>query len=86
MTLIPLRQQIDEIDMELIRLLARRQAVSTEIGKVKKMNDVPVTDPAREEEALRMRGEFAEQHGLTTEEAEQFFQVIFEMSKGRQES
>ena len=60
MTLIPLRQQIDEIDMELIRLLARRQAVSTEIGKVKKMNDVPVTDPAREEEALRIIQQIAD--------------------------
>jgi len=84
MTLINLRQQIDEIDTELVALLGKRQVISDEIGKVKKMNDLPVTDELREEHALQLRSELAEKHGLTAEEADRFFRAIFAISKKRQ--
>jgi chorismate mutase len=50
----PLRAQLDEVDAELIRLLARRAGIVQEIWAWKQVNGVPRIDPARETE-LRAR-------------------------------
>ena len=50
----PLRAQLDELDAELIRLLARRAGLVQEIWAWKQAHGVPRLDPAREAE-LRAR-------------------------------
>ncbi len=45
-----LRDQIDEIDREIVRLLNERAALVKEIIKVKRENKLPLYDPKREEE------------------------------------
>lgn len=44
------RQQIDDIDEELIRLLDRRMRLSNEIGIIKKKHNLVITNEKREEE------------------------------------
>lgn len=44
----PLRDRIDEIDLELLALLNRRAAVALEVGEVKKALDAPIFRPERE--------------------------------------
>ena len=44
----PLRDRIDAIDRELLRLLNDRSAVALMIGEIKKELSLPVYDPARE--------------------------------------
>ena len=41
------RQQIESLDRELIGLLAKRVALSKEIGAMKKVAGLPTLDPAR---------------------------------------
>ena len=41
------RQQIEVMDRELVGLLAKRVAVSKEIGAMKKVAGLPILDPAR---------------------------------------
>lgn len=43
-----LRQQIRDIDDELISLLIKRAAAAKEIGLIKKRNSQPILDPQRE--------------------------------------
>ena len=50
MSLQPLRAQLDEVDAELIRLLARRAGIVQEIWAWKQANGVPRIEPARETE------------------------------------
>jgi chorismate mutase/prephenate dehydrogenase len=50
----PLRAQLDEVDAELIRLLARRAGIVQEIWAWKQANGLARIDPARES-ALRSR-------------------------------
>jgi chorismate mutase len=50
MSLPKLRAQLDEIDAELIRVLAKRAGVVQEIWAWKQLNGVPRVDPAREAE------------------------------------
>lgn len=47
-----LRQSIDQIDQELVRLFERRMAVTHEVGEYKQANGIPVLDAAREREVL----------------------------------
>ena len=47
-----LRQQIDELDTQLVQLLSARAACALEIGRVKKEEGMEVYQPAREAEVL----------------------------------
>lgn len=50
-----LRRQIDEIDNDLLSLLARRMRVSEEIGQYKKEHNMPVLQEQRYDEILQKR-------------------------------
>lgn len=52
-SLAELRQRIDALDEELVRLLNARAACALEIGSVKKTAGLPVYQPSRESEVLR---------------------------------
>lgn len=49
----PLRQQIDDIDAQLLDLLSRRARVVQEVGHVKAKTEAPVFRPEREAQVLR---------------------------------
>jgi len=47
-----LRNQIKEIDKELVRLLCQRMQVSLALGQVKKRRNIPIVDETRELEVI----------------------------------
>jgi monofunctional chorismate mutase len=55
MKLLELRNRIDEIDKDILRLLELRFQVVKEIGACKKANNLPILDANREKEVLQMR-------------------------------
>lgn len=58
MTIDELRQEIDRIDSELLRIFNRRASLALEIGKIKKERGLPVYDPKREKIIFeRMKGD-----------------------------
>jgi len=62
--LVQLRQQIDELDNDLLAVLAKRMRVSKEIGQYKKEHDMPVLQTARYDEILKDRVTQAEGMGI----------------------
>lgn len=48
-----LRDDIDAVDVELVRLLSRRAANALEIGRLKALLQMEIYQPAREEAVLR---------------------------------
>jgi chorismate mutase len=52
-TIAALRDEIDRIDGELVRLLNRRAAQALEIGRLKSLLQMEIYQPAREEAVLR---------------------------------
>jgi chorismate mutase/prephenate dehydrogenase len=58
------RAQIDEIDSELVALLARRAAVTKQIGAIKQQYQLPLYVPAREQALLNARRTQALQLGV----------------------
>jgi len=47
--ILELRQQIDQLDEDIIQLLKKRMGISKEVGKLKEKLDIPVEDKGREQ-------------------------------------
>lgn len=60
MTIDQIRQEIDRLDSELLRIFNRRAGLALEIGAIKKDKGLPVYDPTREKKIFeRMQRENA---------------------------
>jgi chorismate mutase/prephenate dehydrogenase len=59
-----LRDQIDEVDQQMIKLLARRLALIEKVGEVKSQHGLPIYAPEREAAMLAARREEAEKQGV----------------------
>jgi chorismate mutase len=46
------RKQIDELDIEIVRLISRRAAAARAIGQLKKTANLPVYEPRREQDVF----------------------------------
>lgn len=79
MTLEPLRDRIDRIDEDLIRLLIERAETALEIGRTKKTAGRPVRDPSREE-AILSKIRSLSRPPLTRDDAERIYRVIMDVS------
>lgn len=60
-----LRQQIDQIDNELIEILAKRMRISREIGQYKKEHSMQIVHTNRYDDVLKSRKKLAEELGMS---------------------
>ncbi|HJR92530.1 MAG TPA: 3-deoxy-7-phosphoheptulonate synthase [Acidimicrobiia bacterium] len=75
------RRHIDQIDRQIVRLLARRQHLSQEIGRVKQARGLPVHIPGREHELLDVIREEAAHLGVDVAHAESLFEMVLAESR-----
>ncbi|HLT96105.1 MAG TPA: bifunctional 3-deoxy-7-phosphoheptulonate synthase/chorismate mutase [Acidimicrobiia bacterium] len=75
------RRHIDQIDRQIVRLLARRQELALEIGRVKLTRNLPVYIPDRESELLAVVRDEAEHLGVAVEHIEELFNLVLAESK-----
>ena len=75
-----LRHDINEIDSELLILLAKRRRVSNQVGENKIKLRKAVRDPAREQDLMVRLIEYGRSLGLDTHYINQIYQVIIEDS------
>lgn len=74
------RDEIDEVDRRLVRLLARRTECAIEIGKLKARGRLQVYDPQREEDVMANVQSAASGH-LTGESARRVFERIVDETR-----
>ena len=79
-----LRKQIDELDNQLVELLAKRMRVCREIGQYKKEHNMTVLQAARYGEILEKRGAQGAQCGMSAEFAVRIFEAVHEESVRQQ--
>jgi len=79
-----LRQQIDDLDNQLIDLLSKRMRVSREIGQYKKEHNMTVFQANRYNEILEKRGAQASQCGIDPECVAEIFEQIHQESVRQQ--
>ncbi len=81
-----LRRQIDELDNNLLELLAKRMRVSREIGQYKKEHNMPILQESRYDEILNDRIKQAEQMGMDAEFMKTVLVAIHEESVRNQQN
>ena len=79
-----LRKQIDELDNELMDLLAKRMRVCREIGQYKKEHNMTVLQTNRYNEILEKRGAQGQLCGLSAQSVATIFETIHEESVRQQ--
>ena len=79
-----LRGEIDDIDSELLQLLARRMEVSAQIGEYKKCNNVTVVQMDRWKKILADHVATGEEMGLSPQLINKVFEAIHQASIERQ--
>lgn len=84
--LAPLRMKIDDIDSQLVALLAERAKVTAEVGRVKQQYALPLYVPERESALLKARRQQASQLGVSPELIEDVLRRVMRESYQTQES
>jgi chorismate mutase / prephenate dehydrogenase len=77
----PLRQDIDQIDRQLVELLGRRKRLVEEVVQIKQQQDLPTSHPAREENLISARRAQAVQAGLDPDYIEDLFRTVLRHSR-----
>lgn len=79
-----LRQQIDQIDNDLLEALSKRMRISREIGQYKKEHSMPVVQMGRYDDILNSRAAAAEELGMNGDFMKTVYQAIHEESVRQQ--
>ena len=79
-----LRQQIDQIENNLIEALSKRMRISREIGQYKKEHSMPVVQTGRYDDILNSRAAAAEELGMNGDFMKTVYQAIHEESVRQQ--
>ena len=79
------RELIDDLDRDLVRLVARRSELAARVGRVKGERRLPVRDPARERAVLGERKAWAEAEGLDGDAVARLFEELMALARGVQE-
>ncbi len=79
-----LRSEIDQIDSEIIELLAKRMEISKKIGEYKKAHNMMVVQLGRHDTIMKERGDMGEKLGLPRQFIARIMSAIHEESVKRQ--
>ena len=79
-----LRQEIEDIDREIVELIARRTYVADTVAAVKAERDLPTTDEGQEERVMERAGENAERFDVDANLVKAIFRLLIELNKVEQ--
>jgi chorismate mutase / prephenate dehydrogenase len=85
MDLDSLRKQLDQLDQQLLQIIATRQATSREIARVKRATGYPTRDYGREREVLLGARNQAQNLGISPDVAETVMRLLIRSSLTTQE-
>jgi chorismate mutase len=81
MMLSTLRDQIDQINRELVVLLGKRLEIAREIARLKKEHRLPILDSEREFAILEEIRCLAKEHQLSPPIVEKIFQIVLDYTR-----
>ena len=84
MSLDELREEIEEIDRELVELIARRTYVAGTVAQVKEERDLPTTDESQEARVMERAGQNAKNFDVDANLVKAIFRLLIELNKVEQ--
>ena len=79
-----LRTEIEDIDRELVELIARRTYIADTIAEVKAEQDLPTTDEGQEEKVMERAGANADKFDVDSNLVKAVFRLLIELNKVEQ--
>ena len=74
--LLALRQRIDELDRQLLDVLAQRINICHEVARIKETSDTPIIQPDRVRNVVTSRRQYAIDLGVDPDFAEDIMRVV----------
>jgi chorismate mutase len=84
MSLDELRAEIEDIDRELVELIAQRTYVASAVAEVKAERGLPTTDEKQEEAVMTRAGENARRFDVDANLVKAIFRLLIELNKVEQ--
>ena len=84
MDLDELREEIQNIDREIVELIAQRTHVADTIAQVKEEQDLPTTDEAQEQAVMDRAGDNAQRFDVDDNLVKAIFRLLIELNKVEQ--
>jgi chorismate mutase / prephenate dehydrogenase len=84
-SLAQLRQQLDQLDAEIVALIGRRQAIAREVAEAKRATGYPTRDYQREREVILEARRRAGEQGFSPDVAEKVLRLLIRSSLTTQE-
>lgn len=78
MELQEIRKNLDQIDKELISVLAKRMSLIPKVAEFKRQNNIPRYQPEREKVVLKSKRKIAEEMSLNPDMVEDIYKRIIE--------
>jgi chorismate mutase len=75
-----IRHKIDEVDLELLNLLARRMQLAKDIGRYKKRNNIAILQPSRWNDILERGFRLGRERGLHDDFVEKYLSAVHQES------
>lgn len=82
--LVQIRQELDEIDRDMVALFEKRMRLSREVARTKMAQGKPVLDAGREQQVLESRAAMLSDASLT-DAVQDLFREIMALSRQEQE-
>ena len=79
-----LRTEIEDIDREIVELIARRTYVADTIAEVKEELDMTTTDEGQEDKVMQRAGENADKFDVDSNLVKAVFRLLIELNKVEQ--
>lgn len=84
MDLDELREEIEDIDREIVELIARRTYVADTVAQVKEEQNLPTTDESQEDRVMERAGQNAERFEVDANLVKAIFRLLIELNKVHQ--
>ena len=79
-----LRAEIEDIEREIVALIARRTYVADSVAQVKDERDLPTTDEGQEDRVMERAGRNAEHFDVDSNLVKAVFRLLIELNKVEQ--
>ncbi len=79
-----IREEMEAIDSEIIRLIGRRQQLSAKLALIKQAEGLPIHDGARKNRVLERVLDLAVEQKIDPVPVQQIFELLIQMSEERQ--
>lgn len=76
-----IREEIDKVDTEIVKLLSKRQSLVLKVAKIKHSQKLPLTHTKREEEILSRMKKIAKKLHIHDQFIQKIYKLIFTESK-----